>query len=162
MHEITLNGLAIDPAQACAEGRIALTELAGRNELRVVADCAYTADSKGMHRATDSADGRVYCYSNFEPADARRVYANFEQPDLKAAFTFHVTAPAHWTVVSNEPAPEPQDAGGGAAAWHFPPTPRISTYLTVVLAGEYHVVTEHAHHARWPGDPARRSRAGSR
>ena len=111
MHEITLNGRAIDPAEACAQGRIALTELAGRNELRVVADCAYTADSKGMHRATDSADGRVYCYSNFEPADARRVYANFEQPDLKAAFTFHVIAPAHWTVLSNQPTPAPEPAG---------------------------------------------------
>ena len=71
----------------------------------MVADCAYTADSKGMHRAIDSADGRVYCYTNFEPADARRVYANFEQPDLKAAFTFHVIAPAHWTVLSNQPTP---------------------------------------------------------
>ncbi|HTA03062.1 MAG TPA: aminopeptidase N [Streptosporangiaceae bacterium] len=142
VHEITLNGRAIDPAQACSEGRIALTGLAARNELRVVAECAYTADSKGMHRATDSADGRVYCYTNFEPADARRVYANFEQPDLKAAFTFHVIAPAHWTVVSNQPAPEPQDAGDGASVWHFPPTPRISTYLTVVVAGEYHVETD--------------------
>ncbi len=87
--EITLNGTPVDPDTACADGRIALPALAARNELRVVADCAYTADSKGMHRAVDSADGKIYCYSNFEPADARRVYANFEQPDLKAAFSFY-------------------------------------------------------------------------
>ena len=146
VHEITLNGLAIDPADAWAQGRIALTGLAARNELRVVADCAYTADSKGMHRAVDSADGRVYCYTNCEPADARRVYANFEQPDLKAAFTFEVIAPAHWTVLSNQPAPEPEPTGPGATAekavWHFPPTPRISTYLTVIVAGEYHIETD--------------------
>ncbi len=110
VHEITLNGTPIDPAAAWANGRIALPSLAARNELRVVADCAYTFDAKGMHRAADSADGRVYCYTNFEPADARRVYANFEQPDLKAAFTFHVTAPAHWTVLSNQPTPEPEPA----------------------------------------------------
>ena len=61
--EITLNGRPIDPAEACADGRIALTGLAARNELRVVADCAYTFDSKGMHRAVDTADGRVYCYT---------------------------------------------------------------------------------------------------
>jgi aminopeptidase N len=144
VHEITLNGRAIDPAEACAAGRIALTDLAARNELRVAADCAYTADSKGMHRASDSADGRVYCYTNFEPADARRAYANFEQPDLKAVFTFHVTAPAGWTVLSNQPTPAPEPAGtDGAgterAVWHFPPTPRISTYLTAVVAGEYHL-----------------------
>ncbi len=146
VHEITLNGLAIDPADAWAQGRIALTGLAARNELRVVADCAYTADSKGMHRAVDSADSRVYCYTNCEPADARRVYANFEQPDLKAAFTFEVIAPAHWTVLSNQPAPEPEPTGPGATAekavWHFPPTPRISTYLTVIVAGEYHIETD--------------------
>jgi aminopeptidase N len=144
VREITLNGTAIDPETACADGRIALPSLAARNQLRVVADCAYTADAKGMHRAVDSADGKIYCYSNLEPADARRVYANFEQPDLKATFTFHVTAPAHWTVLSNQPAPEPEPVGtdGAAARWHFPPTPRISTYLTAVVAGEYHLVTD--------------------
>jgi aminopeptidase N len=140
VHEITLNGTPIDPETACADGRIALPVLAAHNELRVVADCAYTTDSKGMHRAVDSADGKTYCYTNFEPADARRVYANFEQPDLKATFTFTVTAPEHWTVLSNQPAPDPEDAGDGIATWHFPPTPRMSTYLTVVVAGEYHHV----------------------
>jgi len=112
----------------------------------VVADCAYASDSKGMHRAVDSADGKVYCYTNFEPADGRRVYANFEQPDLKASFTFRVIAPAHWTVLSNQPAPEPEPAGEASgvatAVWQFPPTPRISTYLTAVVAGEYHLVRE--------------------
>jgi aminopeptidase N len=147
VHEIRLNGERIDPAAACAAGRIALTGLAARNELRVVADCAYTADSKGMHRAMDSADGKVYCYTNFEPADARRAYANFEQPDLKAAFTFVVIAPAHWTVLSNQPTPAPEPAGADEAGtekavWHFPPTARISTYLTVVVAGEYHLETD--------------------
>ncbi|HXW44312.1 MAG TPA: aminopeptidase N [Streptosporangiaceae bacterium] len=137
--EITLNGAAIDPAAAYSDGRITLTGLAAQNELRVVADCAYTHDSKGMHRAVDSADGRVYLYTNFEPADARGVFANFEQPDLKAAFTFHVTAPEHWAVLSNQPAPEPEPAGGGRAVWHFPATPRISTYLTAIAAGEYHL-----------------------
>ncbi len=147
VHEITLNGAAIDPATAYADGRIALTELAARNELRVVADCAFSTDGAGLHRAVDSADGKVYCYTHFEPADARKVYANFEQPDLKAEFTFHLTAPAHWVVLSNQPASQPEPAGGGAAAepvatWHFTPTPRISTYLTAIVAGEYHLVTD--------------------
>jgi aminopeptidase N len=146
VYEITLNDRSIDPALAWADGRIALSDLAGRNELRVVADCAYTSDSKGMHRANDSADGQAYCYTNFEPADARRVYANFEQPDLKAEFTFRVIAPAHWTVLSNQPTPTPEPAGAdesgaAAAAWQFAPTPRISTYLTAVIAGEYHLET---------------------
>jgi aminopeptidase N len=147
VREITLNGASIDPAQAYADGRIALTGLAGHNELRVTADCAYTNTGVGMHRAVDSVDGKVYVYTDFEPAEARKVFANFEQPDLKAAFTFHVTAPAHWTVTSNQPAPEPEAAPGAgdrgpSAVWHFPATPRISTYLTAVVAGEYHVVRD--------------------
>ncbi len=140
VQEITLNGTAIDPAAAFADGRIMLTELADRNELRVVATCRYCGDGTGLHRAVDSADGKVYTYTKFEPAYARRVYANFEQPDLKAAFTFDITAPAHWTVLSNQPGPAPEPAGAGRAVWHFPATPRISTYLTAVAAGEYHVV----------------------
>ncbi len=142
VHDITLNGVPIDPDSACADGRIALAGLAAHNELRVVAECAYAADSKGMHRAVDSADGNVYCYTNCEPADARRVFATFEQPDLKATFTFSVTAPEHWVVLSSQPAPEPQPAGDGVAVWHFAPTPRMSTYLTAVIAGEYHLVRD--------------------
>jgi aminopeptidase N len=141
VHEIVLNGVPVDPG-AYSEGRIALAGLAADNELRVVADCAYQSDGAGMQRSVDSADERVYAYTNFEPAEARKVFANFEQPDLKAVFTFHVTAPAHWTVLSNEPAPEPEPAGEGASVWHFPPTPRISTYLTAVAAGDYRLVTD--------------------
>src|SRR5690242_401128 len=146
VREITLNGAAMDPAAACSGGRIALPGLAARNELRVVADCRYSSTGAGLHRAVDSADGKVYLYTNFEPADARRVFANFEQPDLKAGFAFHVTAPAHWAVLSNQPAPEPEPvtldgrAGEAVAVWHFPRTPRLSTYVTVVAAGEYHLV----------------------
>ena len=146
VHEITLNGVPVDvawgvPDAAEPGGRIALPPLAAENVLRVAADCRYSGDGTGLHRAVDPADGKVYMYTKFEPAYARRVYANFEQPDLKASFTFHVTAPAHWTVLSNQPAPEPVPAeGAGSSVWHFPPTPLISTYLSAVAAGEYRVV----------------------
>ena len=143
VYEIRLNGHLIDPHTAWAEGRIALTGLAAHNELRVVADCAYASDSKGMHRAVDSADGNVYCYTNFEPADARRVFANFEQPDLKASFTFRVIAPSFWSVLSNQTATGGELVPDGSArVWVFPPTPRISTYLTAVVAGEYYLVRD--------------------
>jgi aminopeptidase N len=144
VREITLNGAALDPAGAFADGRIRLTALAASNELRVVADCRYSSDGTGLQRAVDPADGRVYTYTKFEPAYARRVFANFDQPDLKATFTFGVTVPAHWTVLSNQHGSEPEDNGDGGAVWHFPPTPRISTYLAAVAAGEYRVV--HASH----------------
>jgi aminopeptidase N len=138
VHTITLNGEALDPAATVADGRITLPRLADRNELRVVADCAFSGDGTGLHRAVDSGDGTVYTYTKFEPAYARRVYANFDQPDLKASFTIHVTAPAEWVVLSNQPGVDEPDGAG--RTWHFSPTPPISTYLTAVAAGEYRVV----------------------
>jgi aminopeptidase N len=141
VHEVTLNGTPLDPAGVCSGGRIALAGLAAANELRVVADCRYSSDGTGMHRAVDSADGKVYLYTKFEPAYARRVFANFEQPDLKTRFTFHVTVPESWTVLSNQPGPATEPAGPGTVSWHFPATPVISTYLTAVVAGQYEVVS---------------------
>jgi aminopeptidase N len=140
VREITLNGRALDPAAVHADGRIALSGLAAENELLVVADCAYSHESAGLHRSVDPVDSKLYLYTHFEPAEARKVYANFEQPDLKASFAFTVIAPAHWTVLSNQPTPEPEPVAEGVSRWSFPPTPRISTYCTNITAGEYHLV----------------------
>ncbi len=109
------------------------------------ASCAYSRTGEGLHRFADPEDGEVYLYTQYEPADARRVFADFEQPDLKAPFTFTVTAPEGWTVLSNGaadgPAPAAGDAAGGLTH-RFTPTPPISTYITAVLAGPYHHVTD--------------------
>ena len=141
VHEITLNGRALDPAVVHRDGRIALPGLEAENELRVSASCAYGTDGGGLGRYTDSADGKVYTYTNCEPSDARRVFANFEQPDLKSVFHVQVTAPANWTVLANTPADSPvPSASGDSATWTFQPTERLSTYLVCVCAGEYVVV----------------------
>lgn len=136
VHEITLNGRTIDPS-AFADSRIALDGLAADNELIVDADCLYTNTGEGLHRFVDPVDGEVYLYSQFEVPDSRRVFAVFEQPDLKATFQFTVTAPSAWKVVSNSPTPEPVPAGEGTSTWTFEPTPRISSYITALVAGPY-------------------------
>jgi aminopeptidase N len=140
VHEITLNGGHI--GQGCFDGdRVTLRRLAAENELRITADCAYSRTGEGLHRFTDPADGGVYLYSDLEAFDAHRVYACFDQPDLKARFELTVTAPAGWQVVSNmAPDVVAEPAGDGAERWHFPPTPVLSTYITAVAAGPYHVV----------------------
>ncbi|MCP9207386.1 aminopeptidase N [Streptomyces cucumeris] len=136
VHEVVLNGEALDAAEVFADSRIALPGLlAGRNELRVVADCAYTNTGEGLHRFVDPVDQQAYLYTQFEVPDARRVFASFEQPDLKATFRFTVTAPEGWTVISNSPTPEPKDN-----VWRFEPTPRISSYITALIVGPYHSV----------------------
>ncbi|WKK21877.1 aminopeptidase N [Streptomyces olivoreticuli] len=137
VREVVLNGTALDAAEVFADSRIALPGLlAGRNELKVVADCAYTNTGEGLHRFVDPVDEQAYLYTQFEVPDARRVFASFEQPDLKATFRFTVKAPEGWTVISNSPTPErPADN-----VWRFEPTPRISTYITALIAGPYHSV----------------------
>ncbi len=150
---VRLNGRELDPAEVFDGARIALDDLAERNTLVVDALCAYSRTGEGLHRFEDPEDGEVYLYTQYEPADARRVFANFEQPDLKAPFTFQVTAPEGWTVVGNgarEGDPEPVADGGTVS--RFAPTQPISTYITAVVAGPYHV--EHDHYARRLDDKA--------
>lgn len=142
VHSVTLNGVELDPADVADGVRIRLDSLAQDNELRVVADAVYTNTGEGLHRFVDPVDGEVYLYSQFEVPDSRRVFAVFEQPDLKAAFRFTVTAPTTWQVISNQPTPEPVPAGDGAATWSFEPTPRISSYITALIAGPYVVKTD--------------------
>jgi len=113
----------------------------GPHELVVRSVMRFSRTGEGLHRFVDPADGRVYLYSQFESADARRMYATFEQPDQKATFALTVVAPASWLVLSNSPAPEPGDGPhAGVRRWEFAPTPRISTYITALCTGEFHVV----------------------
>ncbi|HKH07403.1 MAG TPA: aminopeptidase N, partial [Agromyces sp.] len=142
VHAITLNGVALDPAEVSDGVRIQLPNLAAENELTVVADGRYMNTGEGLHRFVDPVDGEVYLYTQFEVPDSRRMFAVFEQPDLKASFRFTLTAPAHWEVVSNSPTPEPVDAHEGAKTWAFTPTPRISSYITALVAGPYAVVRD--------------------
>ncbi len=142
VHEITLNGESIDPTTAYADSRITLEGLQAENTLVVRADCTYSHTGEGLHRFVDPVDGRVYLYSQFEVPDARRVFTTFEQPDLKSVFTFRVVAPEDWKVVSNAPSPEPQPLGEGKALFAFEPTEKMSTYITALIAGEYHEVQD--------------------
>jgi aminopeptidase N len=139
--EITLNGEAV-PLDAFDGDRITLSRLAADNELRVVAECAYSRSGEGLHRFTDPADGGVYLYSDLETFDAHRIYACFDQPDLKASYELTVTAPADWQVISNMAPDAEEDTGPSVKRWHFPPTPVMSTYITAVAAGPYYVVRD--------------------
>lgn len=137
VNSVTLNGRELDPAAVFDGARITLGDLASENVLVVDANCAFSRTGEGMHRFVDPEDGEVYLYTQYEPADARRVYANFEQPDLKAPYRFEVTAPEGWQVWSNG-AEESREGG----TRRFAETAPISTYITCVVAGPYHYVTD--------------------
>ncbi len=129
----TLNGVDLDVSGYDEETGIALDDLAEDNELVVVADCVYSHTGEGLHRFVDPSDGSVYLYSQFETADAKRMFACFDQPDLKATFDLKVTAPDSWKVISNA-----AHAAEPAAGEHvFDTTPLMSTYLVALIAGPY-------------------------
>lgn len=136
---VVVNGRAYDPVETVDGSRVLLRNLqVGTNKVSVEGTALYSRSGEGLHRFTDPADGRTYLYTQYEPADSRRVFANFEQPDLKASFTFHVIARSDWEVVSNgvEAARTPL-GDGSLSRWDFSATQRISTYITCILAGPY-------------------------
>ncbi len=139
VHAVRLNGRDLDPATVADGVRVQLDDLEAENELHVVADCVYMNTGEGLHRFVDPVDKEVYLYSQFEVADSRRVFAVFEQPDLKATFRFTVTGRDHWTVVSNSPTPEPEKLPEAKAVWRFEPTAVLASYVTALIAGPYHV-----------------------
>ena len=147
---VTVNGESVEPSEVFADSRIALNNLRERNEVVVTALCRYSTTGEGLHRSVDPSDGNVYLYSQFEVPDARRVYAVFDQPDLKAVFTFSVLAPCSWIVTSNMPVERTEDTdqmtldgtlgtkpAEHAKRWTFAPTPTMSSYLTAICAGPY-------------------------
>lgn len=138
---LVVNGEA-RPVDVYADYRIPVEGLQAENTVTVAAVCRYMHTGEGLHRFTDPADGLDYCYSQFEVPDSRRVFAVFEQPDLKARFTFHVTTPDNWIVLSNSPTPEPIALENNQKRWDFSETELMSSYITAIVAGPYVGVTD--------------------
>ncbi len=139
VHSVSLNGKDLPVAEVVDGARIRLDNLLAENQVTVTGTALYSTSGEGMHRFFDPADGQCYLYTQYEPADARRVFANFEQPDLKAEFTFHVMAPSEWQVSSNgvETLRTQLTSDPATSRWDFAPTKPMSTYITTVLAGPY-------------------------
>ncbi len=139
VHSVFLNGKGLAVADVADGARIRLDNLQAENQVTVTGTALFSTSGEGMHRFFDPADGQCYLYTQYEPADSRRVFANFEQPDLKAEFTFHVMAPSEWQVASNgvETQQTVLTSDPATSRWDFAPTRPMSTYITTVLAGPY-------------------------
>ncbi|CAL9602807.1 aminopeptidase N [Streptomyces sp. enrichment culture] len=139
LHGVTLDGQPLDTGSLTGN-RLPLKNLtAGEHELRVHAAMRYSRTGEGMHRFTDPSDGETYVYTQLFMDDVQRVFAAFDQPDLKAVFEVGVKAPEGWTVLANS-----VTTRRGDGTWQAAPTPPISTYLVAVAAGPWHSVrTEH-------------------
>jgi len=137
----TLNGVEIDPTTA-ADGRLPLTDLQTENTLVVTCRQTDVTSSAGILRTVDPTNDEVYVWTSLECDDARRLWACFDQPDLKARHRFTVTSPASWTVLSNMRPDSVGEPDEEARVWSFPDTPPLSTYVVVVNAGPFHEIRE--------------------
>lgn len=137
VHRVTLNG-SEQPVHYDG-ARVQIAGLAASNSLTIEATGAYSRSGEGLHRFVDPVDGETYLYTQYEPADSRRVMACFEQPDMKARYSFVVHAPAGWQVLSNQSTADTRTDAAGQTV-EFAPTLPISSYITAVVAGPYHRV----------------------
>ena len=118
-----------------------ITLSAGSHELRVTSTEPYNRTGEGLHKFTDPVDGKDYLYTQFEPAMAMKVFASFDQPDLKATYKVGVKAPERYTVILNE-AVSREENGDGTATWTTTIDYPLSTYLVAICAGEFEKVTD--------------------
>ncbi|YAL82822.1 aminopeptidase N [Dermacoccaceae bacterium W4C1] len=139
--QATLDGQPLDSSDYDG-ARLWFDTTPGTHELTVVARFPYSRTGDGLHRFSDPADGTSYLYTHLEPTDARKMFACFEQPDLKFRYTFSIDAPTDWVIRSGQPEVERTDLGDGNARVTFAPTPPLSSYLTAVAAGPYFTVTD--------------------
>jgi aminopeptidase N len=137
----TLNGQNVDTSNYDGES-IFVKNLAADNELIIKMNGLYSKTGEGLQRSVDPVDNEVYLYSQGETAFIRKMYPCFDQPDLKATFTLTAIAPDHWSVISNNPVKEKAQLADKKAKWSFTSTPRISTYITALIAGPYYSVTD--------------------
>jgi aminopeptidase N len=137
VNEVRLNGETVDP-DLLDRGRLPIRTVEGDNELVVDAVMPFRNDGEGLHRSTDPADGRSYVYGMMFMDAAPSVFACFDQPDLKAPYTLHVQAPADWTVVANASGTNPEPG-----TWEFERSQPLSTYFVTVVAGPYHLISDH-------------------
>ncbi|WP_019813344.1 aminopeptidase N [Saccharomonospora saliphila] len=137
LRSATLNGAELDVSGYVEDDGLVLPELAASNELVVRADARYMNTGEGLHRFVDPVDGGVYLYTQFETADAKRMFACFDQPDLKATYRLTVVAPRDWRVVSNARVASREDTPEGAVRTVFATSERMSTYLVALIAGPY-------------------------
>lgn len=112
----------------------------GNNTVLVEFKTPYATTGNGLHKFIDPDDKETYIYSQFEAFHANKMFPCFDQPDLKANFTLHVTAPKPWKIISTTlPVTQPIPNNIDENSHQFPESKRISTYVFSLHAGPYQV-----------------------
>lgn len=139
IHRLTVNGRETQYQWNNVRLTLPAAALATRNEVVIEYEHDYDHTGDGLHYFKDPEDGEEYLYTNFEPYEAHRLFPCFDQPDIKAAYTVSVTAPAAWEVIANGRETAAQPAADGRTLHRYEETKPFSTYLFAIIAGPYQV-----------------------
>lgn len=143
--DITAEAVTTQESHYIDDEGITLSNLTvGTHTLKIDALGEYSRTGEGLHRFVDPADRNTYLYTQFETADAKRMYACFDQPNLKATYRFSIVTPPQWTVIGNgvQHVADHGDTLVHTSEIEYP----LSSYLIAVCAGPYVGV-----HEKWRG-----------
>ncbi|MEP7158015.1 MAG: M1 family aminopeptidase, partial [Chloroflexota bacterium] len=137
IERLEVNGRAVEPQFTGYRLTLPADAVSPEMTIHVAYVNYYDTTGDGLHRFVDPEDGAEYVYTNFEPYEAHRLFPCFDQPDIKATYTFTVTAPSGWEVFSNAPTESTTPADGDRTTHRFAETEVFSTYLTALVGGPY-------------------------
>jgi aminopeptidase N len=83
-----------------------------------------------------------YAVTQFEPADARRAFPSFDQPDLKATFDISTVIDSKDTAISNGRLLSDQPGPDGRHTLTFSTSPKMSTYLVAITVGDFQCASD--------------------
>jgi aminopeptidase N len=115
------------------------TVRAGKHTLSIAYSGPIPATPNGIYYddyKTRAGATKRMLVTQFEVSDARRMFPGWDEPAFKASFQLSVTLPKELAVVSNMPIANTGAAGPGLKHVVFATTPRMSTYLLALVAGD--------------------------
>ena len=115
----------------------------GHHSLAIEYSGTILAHQEGLFYSTyDTPAGRRWVLAtDLEPSGARRIFPGWDEPAFKATFKISVAVPANFRALSNMPVSNEQADGAARKIVTFATTPRMSSYLFVLAAGEYDRLT---------------------
>ncbi|WOH65421.1 M1 family metallopeptidase [Bradyrhizobium sp. BWA-3-5] len=138
--------IALDAAAETATFTFAQPLAAGAHRLRVEFTAGINKFDRGfffVDYPTDNGTRRLLT-SKLEPADARRIFPCWDEPAFKASFGLTVIVPRHLVAVANMPVTREEMLEPNLKRVAFASTPRMSTYLFVLMVGELERITAEA------------------
>jgi puromycin-sensitive aminopeptidase len=109
---------------------------------------------RGFYRAgymDPDGNQRYMAATHLEATDARRAFPCWDEPSIKATYGITLNVPSDLVALSNMPVDESKDLGNGVKAVRFAKTPKMSTYLVVLVVADMVSVKEKTKHGTTMG-----------